>query len=195
MAQAVQPSSGGSVNATSGRPTGGHRSERELPMSVASTSVPISRSLQDTNKRRTETPQRDRSPASPPPTWREVIERFAPLVLAPAFFGPPALFLIGPWLLLVLMLIPPAALLITFGLVFLLAAAALGALVALLVSPYFVVRHLRTRHAARPHRFPFLRRPTGVTQIFADHRSQPARSGWAPAPVAGGSSPQASWPS
>src|SRR5690349_24947836 len=93
MPQAAQPSPGGPVSAASGRPTRGHRSERELPMSVPSTTVPISQ----------------------PPTWREVIERFAPLVLAPAYFGPPAVFLIGPWLLLVLMLIPPAALLITFA--------------------------------------------------------------------------------
>ena len=116
-------------------------------------------------------------PVSQPPTWREVIERFAPLVLAPAYFGPPAVFLIGPWLLLVLMLIPPAALLITFAMVFLIAAAALGALVALLASPYFLVRHLRTRHPVWQVRF--LRRPAGVSQMLGDHSPQP----------------QASWPS
>ena len=164
-------------------------------MSSPSISVPITQPLQDTNKRRTQTPQRDRSPVSEPPMWREVIERFAPLVLAPAFFGPPAVFLIGPWLLLVLMLIPPAALLITFGLVFLVAAAALGALVAVLGSPYFLVRHLRSRHFARPHRLPFLRRAAGASQMFGDHPPRPVRSGWSPAPVAGGSSPQAFWPS
>ena len=164
-------------------------------MSVPSTGVPIAQPLQCTNKRKTEAPQHDRSPASQPPTWREVIEGLAPLVLAPALFGPPAVFLIGPWLLLVLMLIPPAAVLITIGLVFLVAAAALGALVALLGSPYFLIRHLRTRHPAWPHRFQFLRRPASAPQRFSHHPQQPARSGWSPTPVAGGSSPQTSWPS
>ncbi len=86
--------------------------------------------------------------ASEAPTGREVIERFAPLVLAPFYYGPPAAFLLGPWLLLVLLLIPPAALLITFVVALLVVAVALAALAAVLSSPYFLVRELRTRRPA-----------------------------------------------
>jgi hypothetical protein len=45
-------------------------------------------------------------------------------------------------------LIPPAALLITFVVAFLVAAGFLAALGALIASPYLLVRHLRARHAA-----------------------------------------------
>jgi hypothetical protein len=109
------------------------------------------------------------APATQPlPTGREVIERFAPLVLTPAFYGPPAVFVVGPWLLLVLLLIPPAALLITFALVFLVTAAALGALVGLVASPYFLVRQLRSRHPARRSRLSLSRRSSGAAQRLGD---------------------------
>ena len=48
-----------------------------------------------------------------PPTFGERLGETVPLISAPAFFGPPVIFLLGPWLLLTLLLIPPAALLIT----------------------------------------------------------------------------------
>ena len=48
------------------------------------------------------------------------------MIDAPAFFGPPISFLFGPWLLLVLLLIGPAALLITFVLAVAVAAAVAG---------------------------------------------------------------------
>ena len=150
--------------------------KRELHMSVMTSTAPIAHPpLRATTQPTSGTFQPDPSPASRPPTWREVIERFAPLVLAPAYYGPPAVFLIGPWLLLVLLLIPPAALMITFGLVLVVAAVALGALAAVLASPYLLVRHLRTHHPSWRPRFSFRRR-------------------WSPAPVVSGSSPRVSLP-
>jgi hypothetical protein len=80
------------------------------------------------------------------PTLAERLGETVPLISAPAFFGPPVIFLLGPWLLLVLLLIPPAAVLITLALVVLLGAGLLVAVGALLASPYLLVRHLRARH-------------------------------------------------
>jgi hypothetical protein len=79
-------------------------------------------------------------------TLAEWLGATVPLISAPAYFGPPVIFLLGPWLVLVLLLIPPAAVLITLALVVVLAAALLVALVALVASPYLLVRHVRARH-------------------------------------------------
>ena len=94
----------------------------------------------------------DRPSASPDrPTRRERLGETVPLITAPAFFGPPVIFLLGPWLLLVLLLIPPAAFLITLAVVAVLGAGLLAALGALIASPYLLVRHLRAqRRLARP---------------------------------------------
>ena len=95
---------------------------------------------------------RDRSSASPDrPTSGEWLSETVPLISAPAFFGPPVIFLLGPWLLLVLLLVPPAAFLITLAVVTVVGAGLLAALGALIASPYLLVRHLRARHRlARP---------------------------------------------
>jgi hypothetical protein len=91
-------------------------------------------------------------------TIRELPEEVLPLIDAPAFYGPPIIFVLGPWLLLVLLIIPPAALLITLTLAFLVVAAALVALIAVLASPYLLMRHLRARSPARRHQFASVRR-------------------------------------
>ena len=85
------------------------------------------------------------------PTVGDRLQEVLPLLSAPAYFGPPVVFLLGPWLLLVLLIIPPAAVLITLALVVLLGAALLAALGALIASPYLLVRHVRTRHLASTH--------------------------------------------
>jgi len=88
----------------------------------------------------------DRPSASPDArTFAERLGETVPLISAPAFFGPPVIFLLGPWLLLVLLLIPPAAFLITLVVVFLLAAGFLVVLGGLIASPYLLVRHLHAR--------------------------------------------------
>jgi hypothetical protein len=90
----------------------------------------------------------DRPSASPGGlTLAERLGDLVPLISAPAFFGPPVVFLLGPWLLLVLLLIPPAAFLITLAVVVLLGAGLLVALGALVASPYLLVRHVRARHS------------------------------------------------
>ena len=47
------------------------------------------------------------------PTWGDLFDESAALISAPAFFGPPIAFLMGPWLLLVLLLAGPFALIFT----------------------------------------------------------------------------------
>jgi len=89
------------------------------------------------------------------PTWASLFRERA-LLLAPAFFGPPIVFVLGPWLLLVLLLIGPFALILTGLLVLALAAGLLAALGAEIASPYLVLRHLHSNrkasHEDRRHR-------------------------------------------
>jgi hypothetical protein len=109
------------------------------------------------------------------PTWLERVGETAPIVDAPAFFGPPVSFVLGPWLLLLLLLVGPAALLITIVLVFALAAAALVALVALLASPYLLVRYVRGHHPSWRRRFAFVRRPAFTAPAVGDPATHSAR--------------------
>jgi Flp pilus assembly protein TadB len=146
-------------------------------MSVMNTTAPITHpTLHATNECRTATRQPDRSPTPREPTLRQVLEGSAPLLLAPAYFGPPAISILGPWLLLVLLLVGPVALVFTLVLVFLVAVGVLAAVVALLASPYLLVRHLRARHHARRRGFALLRRPVTAAPAVGDSASQ-ARSG------------------
>jgi hypothetical protein len=87
--------------------------------------------------------------ASEPRTVREMVAETVPLAEVIAGFGPPVAALAGPWLLLVLALAGPFALVFTFVVVLL--AATLLVLLAgtILASPYLLVRHLRTRWTAR----------------------------------------------
>jgi hypothetical protein len=90
----------------------------------------------------------DRPSASPDlPTLAERLSETVPLISAPAFFGPPVIFLLGPWLLLALLLIPPAAFLIMLVVIVAVVAGLLVALGALIASPYLLVRHRHARHS------------------------------------------------
>jgi hypothetical protein len=115
--------------------------------------------------------------ASPdPPTLAERFGETVPLISAPAFFGPPVIFLLGPWLLLVLLLVPPAALLITMVAVFLLGAGLLVALGALIASPYLLARHLRARHnAASP--------APAVSDVAGARSGRPVKQSVGPRPI------------
>jgi hypothetical protein len=110
-------------------------------MSVMTTSEPV------VLAQASETQRRDadlhRPSASRRPSAGEGLEEVLPLISAPAFFGPPVIVVLGPWLLLVFLLIGPVALLITFVLVAAVAAGVLGVLVALIASPYLLLRYLR----------------------------------------------------
>jgi len=81
------------------------------------------------------------------PTWSEVFAQTEPLIGAAAFFGPPIIYVLGPWLLLALLLIGPFALIFTLLLVLAVAAGLLAMFVAVIASPYLLIRHL---HAHRP---------------------------------------------
>jgi hypothetical protein len=98
---------------------------------------------------------------SPQPTVRALFRDISPLIEAVPVAGPPAVLLAIPWLLLVLVLAGPFALLFTFVLVLLAAALVIAAIVAIAASPYLLVRHLRavrarhaTSRAAAPERAP-----------------------------------------
>jgi hypothetical protein len=101
---------------------------------------------------RREAHRHDRPAGDERPTVCELLQRVVPGIFFVPLAGPPVILLLGPWLILVLLIIPPAAFLITLVLV-------LGALIA---SPYLVVRNLQARHesgASRPlprRRFAFL---------------------------------------
>jgi hypothetical protein len=87
--------------------------------------------------------------ASEPRTVGEALVEVGPVAGVIAGFGPPVAWLAGPWLLFVLALAGPFAVLFTFVVV--LAAAALLVLLAgtILASPYLLVRHLRNRRTGR----------------------------------------------
>jgi hypothetical protein len=82
-------------------------------------------------------------PQAPEPTAGETLDETLPLVGAVPVYGPPVVFLVGPWLLLALMLAGPFALLVTFVVLFAAAAALVGLIGAILAAPYLLVRHLR----------------------------------------------------
>jgi hypothetical protein len=97
------------------------------------------------------------------PTFGELLRRVLPGIFFIPVAGPPLILLFGPWLLLVLLIIPPAAFLITICLVLALGAGLIVALGALIASPFLLVRHLREREAPKRSRFRLrLRRPDWV---------------------------------
>ena len=65
------------------------------------------------------------------------------------FYGPPAVFLLGPWLLLVLMLAGPFAVLLTLVAAMIVVAAVFAAAVSVLAAPYLLVRRLHRNRAGR----------------------------------------------
>jgi hypothetical protein len=93
------------------------------------------------------------------PTRSEAFDEAAPAIGAPAIYGPPVAFVLGPWLILVLLLIPPAALLITLALVVAVAAAVPVAIAALVASPFLLARHLHARQSADRRQAASTRRP------------------------------------
>jgi hypothetical protein len=76
-----------------------------------------------------------------------VFKEVAPMIDVPAFCGPPIIFVLGPWLLLVLLLIGPFALVFTVLLAVAAAAGLMAVVVAVIGSPYLLMRHLHSRRA------------------------------------------------
>ena len=85
------------------------------------------------------------------PTFREMLDDVLPVIGVVFVAGPPVVFVAGPWLLLVLMLSGPFALLVAFAIVALVAVALLVALAGVVAAPFVLVRHLHRRYrAAQP---------------------------------------------
>jgi hypothetical protein len=99
---------------------------------------------------RTIAPRRRGSASPDQLTWGEVFDEGAPLIGAPAFFGPPISFVLGPWLLPVLLLIGPFALILTILLAMAVAAGLVAVLVAVIASPYLLMRHLHGHGIVHP---------------------------------------------
>src|SRR3954451_21857687 len=79
------------------------------------------------------------------PTAGEIVAEIEPLIGVVAVAGPPVVLLAVPWLFMGLMLAAPFAVLVTLVVV-MAAAAALGAIaIAILASPFLLVRHLQRR--------------------------------------------------
>jgi hypothetical protein len=95
------------------------------------------------------------APAPERPTFGETLAETVPLIGVVPAYGPPAVFVLGPWLFLVLMLAGPFACLFALVVVMVVAATVLAALtaaiLAILAAPYLLVRHLHrdlARHAS-----------------------------------------------
>jgi hypothetical protein len=76
------------------------------------------------------------------PTRGEAFYEAESLIGAPAFYGPPVSFVLGPWLLLVLLLIGPFALIFTVLVVMAVAAVVMAVAAATIASPYLLIRYL-----------------------------------------------------
>src|SRR3954465_727616 len=84
------------------------------------------------------------------PTFREMLDDVLPVIGVVFVAGPPVIFLAAPWLLLVLMLSGPFALVVAFVVVGLVAAALLATLAAIVAAPFVLVRHLHRRYRSAP---------------------------------------------
>jgi hypothetical protein len=112
-----------------------------------------------------------RGSASPDhPTWGEAFYEGASLIGAPAFYGPPVTFLLGPWLLLVLLLIGPFALIFTILVVMAIAAVVLAVVAVVIASPYLLIRHLHGHGKAHT-------KPREPRRLFRRHRVGSGRLG------------------
>jgi hypothetical protein len=83
------------------------------------------------------------------PQTGDMLAELTALIEFVPFYGPPAVFLLGPWLLLVLMLAGPFAVLLTLVAAMIVVAAALAAIVSVLAAPYLLVRRLQRNRAGR----------------------------------------------
>jgi hypothetical protein len=87
------------------------------------------------------------------PQTRDMLAEITALVEFVPCYGPPAVFLLGPWLLFVLVLAGPFAVLLTLVAGMIIVAAALAAIVAILAAPYLLIRRIlrsRARHVSVP---------------------------------------------
>lgn len=88
-----------------------------------------------------------------PPTFREILFETLPLIDVVPEAGPPVSFLAVPYLIFVVMLIGPFALLVTMVILFVAATALVALACAIVATPYLLVRRHRghrATHASHP---------------------------------------------
>ena len=103
-------------------------------------------------------------------TRGDLFHTAAPLIDAPAFYGPPVIFVLGPWLLLVLLLIGPFAAMVTVVFAMAVVAGLLAVLVAVIASPYLLIRHLRAHGVVHA-------KPRAPRHLFRQRRVSSGRLG------------------
>jgi hypothetical protein len=86
------------------------------------------------------------------PTFADVLGDTVSLICCMAFYGPPVIFLVVPWLLLGLVLIGPFAVVLTLVVALVAAAALVAGIVAMLAMPFRMIHRRRAARApvARP---------------------------------------------
>jgi hypothetical protein len=94
----------------------------------------------------------------PEPTVRSILEETADLVETVPLYGPPAILLVGPLVLLALIVAGPFLALLTIVAVLVLAAVLVALAAAVLASPYLLVRHIRGHRATA-------RKPFGAPRL------------------------------
>ncbi len=85
-----------------------------------------------------------------------MLDETADLICTMALYGPPVVFIAGPWLLLGLVLLGPFALVVTLVVALLAAAALVAGIGAILVMPFLMLRDRRAAHT------PIVRPAAGV---------------------------------
>jgi len=102
------------------------------------------------------------APIAPPPSLRQILDETLPLIDIVPETGPPLIFIAVPYLLFVLMLIGPLALLATMIALFIAAVALVALVGTILATPYLLIRHHRAHRAAHATS-PLLLDPTSKT--------------------------------
>jgi hypothetical protein len=76
----------------------------------------------------------------------DVLDDIVPVIEVIPVYGPPLIFVLGPWLLLGLMLSGPFAVLVAFAAVAAAVVVLFAALAGILATPFLIVRALRRRY-------------------------------------------------
>ena len=96
------------------------------------------------------------------PTFADLVDDTADLICCMAFYGPPVVFILAPWLLLGLVLIGPFAVVLLLIVALLAAAALVVGIGAILMTPFLMLR--RRRAAPAP-----VVRPAATVQLEPRH--------------------------
>jgi hypothetical protein len=102
------------------------------------------------------------APSAPPPSLRQILDETLPLIDIVPETGPPLIFVAVPYLLLVVMLIGPLALLVTMVALFIAVTALVALVGGIVATPYLLVRH-HHRHRAAPAASHLLLDPSSET--------------------------------